>query len=351
MPHHIFIAAMPKSGSTFAVNALAAATGFTQAKLVPAYERRQPELCELCLAKYADVDFIAKNHTRHSTFTEQLCDEYGVSPIVLIRSLFDVVISARDHVRNKSPVTFALYLEPAHLDRSDVALEKMLTMLAIPWYVNFYMGWRGCKKAHMVMYEEMIADPTGTISDMLTFAGVSLGKDRIAAGIDAALQGNSRINVGKAGRGRNLQPETVRMILEMLDMYPEIRNDRYVLMMKAQAEAILAARPDESGRGTQEAAVPPPSVSRPVARPSLLQRVEKFIQRKSKLLGSPRKQLASLALLLLAVLYFVLPRDLISDSAPFGMVDDFLVAVICAFVAGRLLSRIKIKHVPISKAK
>ncbi len=337
---------MPKSASTFVANALSAATGFPQVQLVPEFGRRQPELCEIRLAENANIDFIAKNHTRHSSFTEQLCDDYGVSMIVLIRSLFDVVVSMRDHVHRESPVSAVFYLEPQHINRSDTDLEKMITMLAIPWYVSFYMGWRSCKKAHMVMYEEMIADPARTIGGMLTFAGVSVSKDQVAAGISKATGGaGSRINVGKAGRGRSLKPETVKMIMEMLSMYPEIQNDPYVVMMKVQAEDILSARP---GEASQAEAVARPVVSRPARRPSFFQRVERFIQRKSRLLGSPRKQLASLGLLILAGFYFVFLRELIPDNTPLGLIDDFLVPAVCAFVAGRLLSRIKIKRVPVS---
>jgi hypothetical protein len=351
MPHHILIAAMPKSSSTFVANALSGATGFPQVPLVPAFERRQPELCEMRLAENAGQDYIAKHHTRHSGFTERLCDDYGVSVIVLIRSLFDVVVSLRDHVRNKSPVTFAFYLEEQHLDRSDGELEQVIAMLAIPWYVNFYMGWRGCKKAHMVMYEEMIADPNRTIGDMLSFAGVPLSEDQVAAGISKAMQGNSRFNVGKAGRGRSLMPETVSRIMEMLAVYPEIQNDPYIVMMKAQAQDILAARASGAEPVQLAAAIPRPVTSRPVAKPSFFQRVERFIQRKSQLLGSPRKQLAALGLLLIACLYVALPWDLVADDKQFGFADDFIVLAVCAFVAGRILSRIKIKRVAVTNPR
>jgi hypothetical protein len=351
MPHHIFVAAMPKSASTFVANALSAATGFPQVQLVPEFGRRQAELCEIRMAENAGVDFIAKNHTRHSSFTEQLCDDYGVSMIVLIRSLFDVVVSMRDHVHRESPVSSVFYLEKQHINRSDVELEKMITMLAIPWYVSFYMGWRSCKKAHVVMYEEMITDPAKAIGDMLSFSGISVSKEQVAAGISKATGGaGSRINVGKAGRGRSLRPETVSTIMEMLSMYPEIQDDPYIVMMKAQAQDILAARSGEAEPVLAAAVVPPVVASRPAARPPLFQRVERFIQRKSRLLGSPRKQLASLGLLLLAGFYFAFLRELIPDSSPFGLLDDFVVPALCAFVAGRLLSRIKIKRVPVPGA-
>ena len=38
---------------------------------------------------------------------------YGVSTIVLVRSLFDIVVSLRDHVHRESPVNAMFYLNAA----------------------------------------------------------------------------------------------------------------------------------------------------------------------------------------------------------------------------------------------
>ena len=58
----------------------------------------------------------------------------------------------------------------------------------------------------------------------------------------------------------------------------------------------------------------------------------------------------ALGLLLLAGVYFDFLRELIPESSPFGLLDEFVVPTLCAFIAGRLLSRIKIKRVPVPGA-
>ncbi|WP_413988785.1 sulfotransferase domain-containing protein [Labrys okinawensis] len=345
MAHHILVACMPKSASTFVTNALAVAAGLKKVELVPEYGRREQELCEIRLAEAAGIHYVAQQHTKHSNWTEQLCNEYRVSIIVLVRSLFDIVVSLRDHIHRESPVSSMFYLEKMHISQNDAEMERMIVMLAIPWYINFYMGWRSSKSARIFAYEDIIADPERAVGEMLAFSGVSLRKEQVAAGIEAASGDGSRINVGKAGRGRSLQASTVSMIMEMLSMYPDIQDDAYVLMMKAQAADILAARADES-----EVALPlvvPAATVKSASRQPLRRRMERFVRRKVRLFGGTRNQAIAIGLLVLACAYFAFLPNLIPNSLAGGRIDDFAVPAICVFFAARLLTRIKIRRVPV----
>jgi hypothetical protein len=93
---------MPKSGSTLLTDLIGQLPGFHQAALIPIAGRREQELDEVCLQKADGLDYIAQVHVRHSDWTEDMCADYGLTPIVLVRNLFDVVVSLRDHVRNES---------------------------------------------------------------------------------------------------------------------------------------------------------------------------------------------------------------------------------------------------------
>jgi Sulfotransferase domain len=349
MPHHILVACMPKSASTFVSNALAAAAGLQKVELVPEYGRREQELSEILLAEHDSLDYVAQQHIKHSNWTEQLCKEHGVSMIVLVRSLFDVVISLRDHVHRESPVGPAFYLEKKHISQNDAEMERMIVMLAIPWYINFYMGWRSSKNALIVAYEDIAAAPEKAIAEMLAFSGVGAGKDKVAAGVKAASGDGSRINVGKAGRGRSLRASSVSLIMEMLSMYPDIQDDAYVGMMKAQAAEILAARSGENEEALPAATPPGPVQS--ASRQPFSKRARRFVDRKMRLFGGSRKQLVAIGLIALGYLYFAFFSDLIPDTLTGGRLDDFLVPAICIFFAARLLTRVKIKRIPIIRSR
>ena len=343
MAHHILIACMPKSGSTFLSAALAFSAGVKRVDLVPDYGRREQELCEIRMVEHAGVDYVAQHHIRHSQWTEKLCRDYDVSAVVLIRSLFDVVVSLRDHVRRESPVGSMFYLEKKHIERSNSDIERMMATLAIPWYINFYMGWRGKRNAKIVMYEDLVAAPEKTIADILDYAGVAASEDQISAGIRrVTASGQARMNAGVVGRGRGLDPGTIALIMDMLSMYPEIENDPYVRMMRLQAAEIIASSAPVAACPVAAFALQAAKVRRPFA-----QKISRYARRKSKMLGKIHNQLAAGGLLLFALLYCMFFYNLIPDTTIYGRLDDTLIATLCAFTAGKLLTRVRIRRVPI----
>ncbi|MDQ0391710.1 uncharacterized membrane protein YkvA (DUF1232 family) [Labrys monachus] len=340
---------MPKSGSTFLSTAVAFSAKLKRVDLVPDYGRREQELCEIRMVENAGLDYVAQHHIRHSQWSEKLCRDYGVCVVVLIRSLFDVVVSLRDHVRRESPVCSMFYLEKKHVDRSNSDIERMVATLAIPWYVNFYMGWRGKRDARIVLYEDLIAAPEKTVCDILDYAGIAVRDEQVAAGVArASTGGGARLNVGVAGRGRSLDPGTVSLIMDMLAMYPEIADDPYVRMMKLQADAILAS-------SSKTASAPMPvAAARPAVRHvrgPFPQRAARYLRRKSRMLGKPRNQFFAWGLLIFALLYCTFFYDFIPDNTILGRLDDVLTATVCAFVAGKLLTRVHIRRVPIVAAR
>src|SRR5215469_9190289 len=147
---HVLVACMAKSGSTFLTDVIAELPGFRRALLVPAQGRRAQELDEACLQAVDRCDYVAQNHVPYSDWTGELCAEYGVAPVVLVRDLLDVVVSLRDHLRQQGPVSPIFFAEPHHASLDDDALALMIVRLALPWYLNFYMSWRQAPDALLV---------------------------------------------------------------------------------------------------------------------------------------------------------------------------------------------------------
>ncbi|MGH7010482.1 MAG: hypothetical protein ACREEX_06570, partial [Caulobacteraceae bacterium] len=160
---HILLACMPKSGSTFLADVISQAPGFHRAQLYPSSDRREQELDEYCLRAVDKLDYVGQCHVRYSEWTARMVRDFRLTPVILVRSLLDVIVSLRDHVRRQSPIWPMVFVEPAHANLSDAELELMLARLATPWLINFYMGWRQVPCARMVSYEELIRDPSGVV--------------------------------------------------------------------------------------------------------------------------------------------------------------------------------------------
>lgn len=323
-PPHILIACMPKSGSTFLTNIIAALPGFRRAELVPDFGHREQELDEPCLRGADRFAYVAQNHVRNSQWTADMCREYGLTKIILVRSLLDVVVSIRDHLRRESAVWPIFFAEPHHAAMDDARLEEMIVRLALPWYLNFYMGWRRAPDTLLVEYEDLAQRPAATAARVLAFAGVAVSAADIQAAVAEASGSHSRLNVGVKGRGARLRPRTLHALLELLDFYPEAATDPYVCAVRAQAQAALWG-------GSQPPPVrpePPPQARRRFAA------LRRWWARNGSRLVI--RIAAPVALTGIAVGYWLWPVDLLPDSAAFGRVDDVVCLIAFGVVAGRL---------------
>lgn len=114
LPPHILVACMPKSGSSFLSNCIASYQGFRHGILVPDYGVREQEMCELRLEKFNNRPYVAQLHVRNSAWTQKLIQRYGMTHVVLVRDLLDVVASVRDHIRKDFTLGSLITLTDRH---------------------------------------------------------------------------------------------------------------------------------------------------------------------------------------------------------------------------------------------
>lgn len=331
-PVRILLACMPKSGSTFLSDLICALPDFVRAKFAPSpMGRREQELDETCLQQIGRRNVVGQLHVRNSEWTEKMRREYRLKPVVLVRSLPDAVVSLRDHLRRESTIWPIFYADDRHAALDDAALEDMIVRLAAPWFVNFYMTWRSAPDALLISYEELIVDPAAVLRQVLAFAGAEIDEKEIAKAIAAvADRRDSRFNVGVAGRGAALRPETIRGLLALFDYYPEAAEDPYVVGVCAQAEAALGGRtaPPLAKVALQHATAAPAAAS--AAPPP---------RKTSKLAKIARRWGYQTALIGVGLLYWIWPDDLIPDDRWYGEIDDAIFLTILAFLAGRVTKR------------
>lgn len=230
---HILIACMPKSASTFVATSLAQYQGLRRARLVPYWGAREQELSPVRLSRHYRQGYVAQHHLKNSEWTQELARRYRLSQVVLVRDLFDVVASLRDHVR-REPLNHVDQFHGYYASLSDSALEEALVLHSLPWYMQFYGSWRGQNGALMVSYEEMVAAPVATLARILTHAGLAADHDKISQAISKGRQQEVRLNVGVTGRGRDISPRARDMLYALLDSYPLFHGDDYIRRMYAQ---------------------------------------------------------------------------------------------------------------------
>jgi Sulfotransferase domain/Protein of unknown function (DUF1232) len=320
---HILIACMPKSGSSLLSGVIARLPGYRRVQLIPDYDRREQELDEFCLRQVDRFSYVAQHHVRYSHWTAEMCRDYQLAPVVLVRNLLDVAVSLRDALRKDGPVWPFFFAEPRHAALSDADLEEMIVRLALPWYVNFYMGWRQAPDALLVHYEDLIADPVGTVGRVLAHSGATASTADIEAAVrEIAADDETRFNVGVAGRGAGLRPDLVPDVLQMVEFYPEAASDPYIESLRMQGQTA------QSGR-----MLPAHPVSSPPERTALTP-ARRWWRRNAPRIGV--RILAPLALVACALAYWLWPNDLVPDTGFYGRLDDLSFLALACVLAGRL---------------
>jgi tetratricopeptide (TPR) repeat protein len=203
---HIFIACVPKSASTFLKNLLVSVTGYSDLFAVYAAGQNEHDLYMPTLREFAHLDTVTQQHCRASDANIHLMQAFGIRPVVLVRNIFDSVMSLLDFYEKGAYRTSYFAADWLLLDeqtRIDLLIENV-----IPWYFQFVASWTMAEQkkrldVHWLTYEEIITDKSSSVLNVLDFYGLGASRsstERRIAEIESEERGN-RFNKGVAGRG------------------------------------------------------------------------------------------------------------------------------------------------------
>ena len=171
----IFIACMPKSGSSWLFSALMGLSGYPGERFAQAYVQNEQEIYLPKVIGSATKNGVIQQHCRATDPNIAILQAFGIRPVVLVRNLLDALVSMHDFydagaVRN----TFHA-ADWADLDAST-RLDLMADTVA-PWYVEFFASWTMADKAGKLPvlwlgYEDMIADKAGALKRTLGHYGL-----------------------------------------------------------------------------------------------------------------------------------------------------------------------------------
>ncbi|MEZ0579486.1 sulfotransferase [Nocardioides sp. MH1] len=241
----VLVACMPKSGSTFLSAALASLPGYRREHIVPSYARREQEMSETEIQRaFAATQtlrrafdqgelvspqrpraWVAQLHVKHTHETQTLVDRYGIVPVCLVRNIYDILVSLRDHFVNDSPLTAAAYVEESMVGWDEERMYAFLVDMAVPWYLHFYVSWAKAEQKVLVTYEDLVADPPGELRRILKAGQLPWNSEGIAEALEKVAggdQGKVRRNVGTTGRGAVIGPDLRARVESYCNYYPDV---------------------------------------------------------------------------------------------------------------------------------
>jgi hypothetical protein len=200
---YIFIAALPKSGSTLLNEVLIRLTGHFPHPLCDHHLHAQ-NLVESRLIDSWGFRSIATHHVVATPLNVERLKRFGIRPVVLTRDLFDAAVSLRDHIDGESRHTATFDPPTGYAALSDGEKLDAIVDLALPWHLTFVDSWAHADiETLTIRYEDLTTDPNRTLAAVLTHLDRPDLIPRIEeAWIAATTDGDTRRNVGRVGRGR-----------------------------------------------------------------------------------------------------------------------------------------------------
>jgi hypothetical protein len=221
---HILIACMPKSASTYLCGAISNIPGMKEAVLTIGHHRREQEICPLECALVHHFNYVASHHVRYSQATREIMRQYSIFPVILVRNIYDCVVSLRDHLLRES-----LDIPQAYVPRSFPVLttEQQFDYIIdfiVPWYASFFASWSEYDgPAVRLCYERLVQDFPGAIERIFETIGFDASRREIQTALEAVNPAERRFNIGRVGRGiEKLSDDQVERIRKQFSFYADI---------------------------------------------------------------------------------------------------------------------------------
>ncbi|MHC4947860.1 MAG: sulfotransferase domain-containing protein [Planctomycetota bacterium] len=187
----LFIAGLPKSGTTWLEKMVSSYGGFHE-YLLPDVARHELatggshdyELPDDLFARLEGMLVLTKMHVHGSPHNARVLREAGVPYVVLYRDLRDVAVSNFFYVRNTP-------WHPEHPHYRRASVEAGLLLFAertLPAYVEWVRSWhanRDPELSRVVRYEQMLADPVAIMTSVADHFGLDASPETVRSVVDA----------------------------------------------------------------------------------------------------------------------------------------------------------------------
>jgi len=209
-----------KSGSTFIARVLALYFDAERIEPVPYWGRLEQHLDEHLLEPYLDRDFVIQMHLRPHVPNVEIIRQQNLSVVHVWRNLGDVIVSFDDHVCNEDHRNPVCYIHDRARYAAMPVQERYFYLIqhAVPWYIGFYLSWRGIRPDLPVIethYEDLAADPFAYFSSVIRALGRPLDEARLR-GLLATRPAGTRFNKGVNRRSATLLSDDNKHLIEAM---------------------------------------------------------------------------------------------------------------------------------------
>ncbi|PYS68339.1 MAG: hypothetical protein DMF73_17035 [Acidobacteria bacterium] len=215
-----------ESASTFLKNLLVNLTGYRDLFTVYAAGQTEHEIYLPTLRECAHLDTITQQHCRASDANVHLMQAFDIRPVVLVRNIFDSVMSLLDFY-NKGAFQTSYFRADWPVMDEETKIDLLIENV-VPWYFQFVASWDLAEKqkrleVNWLSYEDLVADKPSSVLKVLEFYGLGASRRGVAQRIGEieSEERKIRFNKGVTGRGRSgLDTRQKEQIRRLTRYYP-----------------------------------------------------------------------------------------------------------------------------------
>lgn len=204
---YILVACMQKSGSTFLTNMVAELSGYRKYPLVYKYQQNEQDVYLPRLIDAYWFGTVTQQHVRATAPNLELLELYGIQPTILVRNIFDIVVSMRDHLYRESLKNPIFYLNEEFYTYDKATQFDLIITMGLPWYFSFFASWwdacsRGGIEGLWLTYEDVIADKVAALRKIMDFYEIPKTDAELKTAVEnTTRRSDNRVNKGVSGRG------------------------------------------------------------------------------------------------------------------------------------------------------
>lgn len=233
----ILVACFPKSGSSYVSRNLAALIGYEFCFISGSIKNKPDKTILLTneqiltyskLLRCSRKNIVSQAHCLATDRNMGLIKYFDIKTIILVRNIFDVCVSLRDHILNdQNQKQIIAVVDNSYASLSSDRQLDFIVDFFVPWYLKFYVSWYR-QSPFFVSYEDMLSDEKDFFCSLLDYCGKHQDIKFIGQKLDVNLQPKGRFNKGLAGRGSELTKSQKDRILNLLEYYPDVNFDRII---------------------------------------------------------------------------------------------------------------------------
>ncbi|MDA8561859.1 sulfotransferase domain-containing protein [Gammaproteobacteria bacterium] len=224
--NRILLSCFAKSGSTYLSEIFSSMKNYERSSLTNFHDRREQELDPYSLLySHANMkNYVSQLHVRYHLATKNYINFFNLKPIVLVRNIFDVVISFKEHLLNESVKVPQAYVPDDYIGWDEIKQLDFIVEMIVPWYFNFFVSWKDShkeNKAIFITYEELNKDVFSVVKKINDYHNLDLSDVEINNAIIKANENKASIrkNVAVIGRGEILSQDLKNKIIAYSKFY------------------------------------------------------------------------------------------------------------------------------------